>query len=218
MTARWKGLEAVYESPVATALVSAMEPVGQVSSACPGRCSRCRSRWTTTPARSSRSRPGTGRSRSTPWASREQRLRAPMEGASATPRAAAVAPAFDLDAGPRLRRRARAVCRGARRDRGSGRADHRQPSRAVVWVLSSRVGTTSTGGIPRHLFTSSSLEAMSPAEVNAWWTSLSTAAQATYLRPRPGDRVGSTVSLPPFRDTGEPFEARTGVSAPDSRA
>ena len=46
-------------------------------------------------------------------------------------------------------------------------------------------GTAGAPWDPRHLFWTSSFDSMTPTEVNAWWTSLSPAAQATYLASQP---------------------------------
>ena len=54
---------------------------------------------------------------------------------------------------------------------------------------------------PRHLFLTASFDSMTPTQVDAWWTSLSPAAQATYLASQPR-LVGGLDGIPAaVRDT-----------------
>lgn len=185
VTARWKGLEAVYESPVATALVSAMEPVGQVSSG------MSRAMQSVSVALDDYARA---------VESLQARHRSVTVDAVGFSRAAASSP--DWKGEPQLLARQQSLQHSIStldRDFDNAREQCVAVLDGIVAPAVQITGTFASGGLgpvvegrhdvdgwdPRHLFTSSSLEAMSPAEVNAWWTSLSTAAQATYLTASP---------------------------------
>lgn len=185
MATGWQRLAAVYESPVAPALVSAMEPVGQVSSGLSG-------------AMQSASAALGDYARAVE--SLQARHRSVAVDAAGFSRAAASSP--DWQSEPQLLARQQSLERSV----STMQRDFEDAREQCVAVLDGIVAPTVqvTGAFtsagqgpvvegrpgdgrwdPRHLFTGSELQTMSPAEVNAWWTSLSSAAQATYLSTSP---------------------------------
>lgn len=180
----WGSLSSVYESPVAPGLVSAMEPVGQVAVGMSG------AMQTATVALDDYSQA---------ISSLQSRHHALAVDVGALSRAAAASP--DWQSEPSLRARQRLLQRAVSTlesdfDDARGRCVAVLDGIAVPAVQ--MLGGSVTGPVPsddvhvrggwwdpRHLFTSSSLAAMSPAEVNAWWTSLSPSTQAAYLASSP---------------------------------
>lgn len=191
----WRALTDVYQSPVAPVLVTAMEPVGQGASEMSG------AMQTATVALDDYARA---------ISSLQTRHHSVAVDAEVFARAATASPDWRIE--PALRAHHSSLQQSVA-TLESDFDDARQQCVAVLdGIVAPAVQTTgsfaSTGqgpeGLggpgdgwwdPRHLFTSSSLDAMSPAEVNAWWTSLSPAAQATYLTTSP-QMIGGLDGIP----------------------
>lgn len=175
VAAGWKGLEAVYESPVAPALVSAMEPVGQVTSGMSG-------------AMQSASVALDDYARAVE--SLQARHRSVAVDAAGFSRAAASRP--DWQSEPSLLARQKSLQRSV----STMQSDFEDAREQCVAILDGIVaptvqvtGTFTTSGTglwdPKKLSSTSSLESMTPVRVNVWWTSLSPAAQSMYLATEP---------------------------------
>ncbi|MBF0723454.1 alpha/beta hydrolase [Sanguibacter inulinus] len=191
----WRALTDVYQSPAATGLVTEMEPVGQVASEMSG------AMQSATVALDDYARA---------ISSLQARHHSVAVDAGVFARAAAASPDWRIE--PTLRAQQSSLQRSvATLERDFD--DARQQCVAVLdGIVAPAVQTTGSFARPgqgpegegrpgdgwwdpRHLFTSSSLDAMSPAEVNAWWTSLSPAAQATYLTTSP-QMIGGLDGIP----------------------
>jgi len=191
----WRALTDVYQSPVAPVLVTAMEPVGQGASEMSG------AMQTATVALDDYARA---------ISSLQTRRHSVAVDAEVFARAATASPDWRIE--PALRAHQSSLQQSVA-TLESDFDDARQQCVAVLdGIVTPAVQTTgsfaSTGqgpeGLggpgdgwwdPRHLFTRSSLDAMSPAEVNAWWTSLSPAARATYLTTSP-QMIGGLDGIP----------------------
>jgi len=167
----WRSLTAVYESPVAPGLVSAMEPVGHVASGMSG---------------AMRSAAVALEDYAQEIGSLQTRHRSIDADAEILSQEAAASPNWQSD--PFL------LARQTRLEHSvstleSDYDDAREQCVAVLdGILVPAVqitGTFSGAGVgawdPRNLRSVSSLDAMTPAQVNAWWISLSPAAQSMYL-------------------------------------
>lgn len=191
----WRALTDVYQSPAAPGLVTAMEPVGQVASEMSG------AMQTATVALDDYARA---------ISSLQARHHSVAVDAGVFSRAAAASPDWRIE--PTLRAQQSSLQRSV----ATLESDFDDARQQCVAVLDGIVAPTvqTTGSFaspgqgpegegrpgdgwwdPRHLFTSSSLDAMSPAEVNAWWTSLSPEAQATYLTTSP-QMIGGLDGVP----------------------
>lgn len=185
VSTRWRRLDTVYQSPVAPTLVGAMEPVAQLTAGLAGAL-------------------GAAATALDDYARDVESLKTRHRAISADVADLSRATAADADwaSDPVLRTRQMMLQRSVSTLVADVDDIQQQCVAALdgIQVPTVQVTGAFSGGAqgpmierasgdswwdPRHLFTSASLQAMSPAEVNAWWTSLSPAAQTTYLSTSP---------------------------------